>query len=111
MSLILNVDRIDTPILVQTGDSEYEIGLDVAEVYRTRGKAFELYVLEDEPHVKYQPAHRQAIYARSTEWFQFWLKGEMNCDPAKSAQYDRWKAMPGAPPADNLQCEITSALP
>ena len=111
LSLILNVDRIDTPILVQTGDSEYEIGLDVAEVYRTRGKAFELYVLEDEPHVKYQPAHRQAIYARSTEWFQFWLKGEMNCDPAKSAQYDRWKAMPGAPPADNLQCEITSALP
>lgn len=111
LSLILNVDRIDTPILVQTGDSEYEIGLDVAEVYRTRSKAFELYVLEDEPHVKYQPAHRRAIYARSTEWFQFWLKGEMNCDPAKSAQYDRWKAMPGAPPADNLRCETTSALP
>jgi dipeptidyl aminopeptidase/acylaminoacyl peptidase len=111
LSLILNVDRVNTPILVQTGDSEYEIGLDVAEVYRTRGKAFELYVLEDEPHVKYQPAHRRAIYARSTEWFQFWLKGEMNCDPAKSAQYDRWKAMPNVPSADKLQCETTSVLP
>jgi hypothetical protein len=111
MSLVLNADRIDTPILVQTGDSEYEIGLDVAEVYRNRGKAFELYVLEGEPHVKYQPVHRQAIYERSTEWFQFWLKGEMNCDPAKSAQYGRWKAMPGAPSADRLGCERSSALP
>lgn len=111
LSLILNVDRVNTPILVQTGDSEYEIGLDVAEVYRSRRKAFELYVLEGEPHVKYQPAHRRAIYARSTEWFQFWLKGVMNCDPAKSAQYDRWKAMPGAPSADKLQCETTSVLP
>ncbi len=111
LSLILNVDRVDTPILVQTGDSEYEIGLDVAEVYRRRGKAFELYVLEGEPHVKYQPAHRQAIYARSTEWFQFWLKGEMNCEPSKAAQYSRWKAMQGAPPADGLKCDVTSVLP
>lgn len=109
LSLILNVDAIKTPILVQTGDSEYEIGLDVAEVYRTRRKAFELYVLEDEPHVKYQPAHRRAIYARSTEWFQFWLRGEMNCDPAKSAQYNRWKAMPGAPTANDLQCDPTTS--
>jgi dipeptidyl aminopeptidase/acylaminoacyl peptidase len=111
MSLVLNADRIDTPILVQTGDSEYEIGLDVAEAYRNRGKAFELYVLEGEPHVKYQPAHRQSIYDRSTQWFQFWLKQEINCDPAKSAQYDRWKAMPGAPGPDVLKCEVTSALP
>lgn len=111
LSLILNVDRIDTPILVQTGDSEYEIGLDVAEVYRRRKKAFELYVLEGEPHVKFQPAHRRAIYARSTEWFQFWLKGEMNCEPSKAAQYSRWKAMPGAPHADRLKCAVTSVLP
>lgn len=111
LSLVLNIDRIDTPILVQTGDSEYEIGLDVAEVYRRREKAFELYVLEGEPHVKYQPAHRKAIYARSTEWFQFWLKREMNCDPAKSAQYERWKAMPGAPPASDLQCEASLTQP
>ncbi len=111
MSLVVNADRVDTPILVQTGDSEYEIGLDVAEVYRNRGKAFELYVLEGEPHVKYQPAHRKAIYERSTQWFQFWLKREMNCDPAQSAQYERWKAMPGAPSADSLRCESSSALP
>ncbi len=112
MSLSLNVDRIDAPILVQTGDSEYEIGLDVAETFTRKNKAFEFYVLEGEPHVKYQPAHRLAIYERSTEWFQFWLMKQMNCDPAKADQYKRWKAMKSAPPADSIRCETgNSAIP
>lgn len=112
MSLALNADRIDAPILVQSGDSEYEIGLDVAETFMRRGKPFELYVLENEPHYKYQPAHRLAIYNRSAEWFEFWLMNRMNCDPAKADQYTRWKAMKGAPLAEKLQCEAgTSAAP
>ncbi len=43
-------------------------------------------MLDDEPHFKWQPAHRLAIYERSLEWFQFWLMHTMNCDPAKDAQ-------------------------
>ncbi|MEW4468973.1 Atxe2 family lasso peptide isopeptidase [Parasphingorhabdus sp. JC815] len=105
MSLALNADRIDTPILIQTGDSEYEIGLDVVDAFKRRGKAIELFVLENEPHFKYQPAHRLAIYERSTEWFQFWLMNQMNCDPAKSCQYGRWKVMRGAPKAEELRCD------
>lgn len=112
VSLTLNVDRIDAPILVQTGDSEYEIGLDVAETFMRRGKAFELYVLEGEPHYKFQPAHRMAIYERSTEWFEFWLMNRMNCDPSKAAQYARWKAMKGAPQPEALRCDArVSASP
>lgn len=107
MSLALNADRIDTPILIQTGDSEYEIGLDVMDAFKRRGKAIELFVLEDEPHFKYQPAHRLAIYERSTEWFQFWLMHQVNCDPAKASQYSRWKAMKGAPKAGELHCDTT----
>lgn len=97
MSLAQNADRIDVPILVQTGDSEYESGLDVSAAFRARGKPFELYVLPGEGHVKWQPAHRLAMYERSTEWFEFWLMGRMNCDPTKAAQFGRWRAMKGAP--------------
>ncbi len=107
MSLTLNADRIDTPILIQTGDSEYEIGLDVMDAFRRRGKAIELFVMEDEPHFKYQPAHRLAMYERSTEWFQFWLMQQVNCDPAKASQYSRWKAMKAAPKAEDLRCDTT----
>ncbi len=107
MSLALNADRIDTPILIQTGDSEYEIGLDVMDAFKRRGKAIELFIMEDEPHFKYQPAHRLAMYERSTEWFQFWLMQQVNCDPAKASQYSRWKAMKGAPKGEALRCDTT----
>lgn len=105
LSLLLNVDRINVPILIQSPDSEYEGSLDVLELYKHRGKAIELYVLAGEPHVKYQPAHRRATYERSTEWFQFWLMQRINCDPAKADQYARWMAMKDAPKAEELRCE------
>lgn len=108
MSLVQNADRIDVPILVQTGDSEYESGLDVSAAFRLRGKPFELYVLPGEGHVKWQPAHRLAMYERSTEWFEFWLMGRMNCDPAKAAQFARWRAMKGAPA--NPTCSSPSSF-
>ncbi|RYG77863.1 MAG: Atxe2 family lasso peptide isopeptidase, partial [Alphaproteobacteria bacterium] len=111
LSLISNVDRIDAPILVQTGDSEYTIGLDTAAVFRRRGKPYELIVLEDEGHFKWQPAHRLAIYERSVEWFEFWLMHRMSCSAGKSAQYARWKAMRGAPASIELKCDFESSGP
>lgn len=105
MSLVLNADRIEAPILIQTGDSEYEIGLDVVEAFKRKGKALELYVFEDEPHFKWQPAHRLAMYERVTEWFAFWLMHRINCDPDKADQYRRWKAMKGAPALARLRCD------
>tara|TARA_R110001606_G_scaffold98261_2_gene217179 strand:+ start:2540 stop:4678 length:2139 start_codon:yes stop_codon:yes gene_type:complete len=107
MSLALNADRIDTPILIQAGDSEYEIGLDVVDAFKRRGKAIELFVMEDEPHFKYQPAHRLAMYQRSTEWFQFWLMQQVNCDPAKAGQYSRWRAMKDPPKVEELRCQTS----
>lgn len=105
MSLVLNADRIEAPILVQTGDSEYEAGLDVFAALRKQGKAIEMIVLENEPHFKWQPAHRLAIYERSVDWFRFWLMHEMDCSPVKRDQYERWKAMPGAPAPAALLCK------
>ena len=104
MSLVLNADRIEVPILIQTGDSEYEGGLDVVETLSHRGKAIELYVFPDESHVKWQPAHRRAMYERVTQWFEFWLMNRMDCDPSRKAQYERWRAMDGAPSHHQLSC-------
>lgn len=97
MSLVLNADRIKTPLLIQNSDSEYEGGLDVLAAWRLKGNPIELYVFDREGHLKTQPAHRLAMYERSVEWFEFWLMGRMNCDPAKEAQFTRWRAMRGAP--------------
>ena len=104
MSLILNAERINVPLLLQIGDSEYEGALDVVEAWSHRGKAIELYVFPDGPHLKWQPAHREAIYQRNIEWFEFWLGSKRNCDPSRDRQYDRWLAMPGAPVLTSLAC-------
>jgi hypothetical protein len=43
--------------------------------------------------VKWQPAHRDAIYRRNLQWLLFWLKGEEAADPVDPDQYVRWRAM------------------
>ncbi|MDP3673776.1 MAG: Atxe2 family lasso peptide isopeptidase [Novosphingobium sp.] len=104
ISLAINADKIDAPILIQTNDTEYEGGLDVLDAFERRGKAIELYVFENESHVKWQPAHRLAIYERVIDWFAFWLRHEVDCSASKARQYERWKAMKGAPLAAQLNC-------
>lgn len=107
-SLLQNVDAIDVPILVQTG--EYKIGLDVLEAFRRRGKPMEMFVFENEPHVMWQPAHRLAMYDRFVDWFAFWLKEERDCDPTKDARYRRWQAMRGAPVL-TTRCNVDGSGP
>ncbi len=109
MSLILNVGRVSTPILIQTADSEYEGGLDVIETFSNRGRAIELFVFPGEPHIKWQPAHRLAMYERTIDWFEYWLRGQKDCDPNKATQYRRWQALAGAPQDQDLTC--VSATP
>lgn len=109
MSLVLNADRITTPILIQTSDSEYEGGLDTAAAFRIRQKPFELYVFDDEGHFISQPAHRLAMYERSVEWFEFWLMGRMNCDPVRAAQNERWRGMKGAPAEPSCAATLSPA--
>jgi hypothetical protein len=44
-------------------------------------------------HLKWQPAHRLAIYNRNLDWFRFWLQDIEDPDPAKAAQYAHWRVL------------------
>jgi dipeptidyl aminopeptidase/acylaminoacyl peptidase len=104
MSLILNVGQVTVPILIQSADSEYEGGLDVVETYSHAGRPIELHIFPDETHIKWQPAHRLAVYERTIDWFEFWLRKRVDCSPRKASQYERWLRMAGAPPTEGLTC-------
>lgn len=91
ISLAQNVDRVRTPILFQISDREYLGALTAFKALQDRTAPVDLYVFPDETHIKWQPAHRLAIYERSVGWFDFWLKGDSSAPFASSAEIQRWK--------------------
>lgn len=93
MALSLNAGRIDTPILMQLADSEYLLALEAFTALREKNKPVEMYVSPGEFHTRTQPLHRLAEYGRDIDWFGFWLQGREDPDPAKRAQYVRWRAL------------------
>ncbi|MEJ1963525.1 MAG: Atxe2 family lasso peptide isopeptidase [Gammaproteobacteria bacterium] len=92
-SLALNAERIRAPILIQVDDDEYRSALETFASFRRHGKPIDMYVYPDETHIKWQPAHRLAVYRRNLDWFDFWLRGVRQPDPARQAELDRWQAM------------------
>ena len=100
-----HLDTISGPLLLQLSEQEYLFALDYALPLIGERRA-DLYVFPDEPHQKFQPRHKLAVYTRNLDWFRFWLQGVEDKDPSKAAQYDHWRAMRKslkreAPPASN----------
>jgi len=87
-----NLDKISAPLLMQMSEQEYLYALDYA-VPLVRDRRAELYVFANEPHQKFQPQHKLAVYERNLDWFRFWLLDEEDPDPLKRAQYARWRIM------------------
>lgn len=90
VSLAANAARIDTPILMQLADDEYLLALESFTALREQGKPVEMFVFPEEHHIKWQPAHRLAIYQRNLAWFDFWLRGVETGDPDQIA---RWRGL------------------
>ncbi len=92
ISPTLNLGKISAPILMQFPEQEYMFGLDYA-IPLMRSNRADLYVFPNEPHNKFQPRHKLAVYARNLDWFRFWLLGQEDPDPAKASQYAHWRSM------------------
>ncbi|PSJ42171.1 Atxe2 family lasso peptide isopeptidase [Allosphingosinicella deserti] len=92
-SMALNAGRMDRPLLMQLADGEYLLALETFTALREAEQPVEMYVFPGEHHIKWQPAHRRAIYQRNLDWFAFWLQDRVDADPGKAAQYLRWARM------------------
>jgi dipeptidyl aminopeptidase/acylaminoacyl peptidase len=93
ISLVRNARSITTPILVQVSDDEVMSSLPTYTALREVDAPIDMFVLPGEHHWKWQPAHRLAIYQRSLDWFDYWLKGEIPTDPARRTDVMRWVAL------------------
>lgn len=93
VSLAMNVDNIPAPLLLQLSSDEYLSALETYATFTDAHRPIDMYVFPDEHHVKYQPAHRLAIYERNIDWFDFWLRDRSDPYPGKQGQYRIWKAL------------------
>lgn len=93
MSLAMNADHVTAPILMQLSDDEFILGLEAYQSLKEHKRAVEMRIFPDEHHFEWQPVHRMAIYRRTLDWFDFWLRGIEDPDPAKHDQYLQWRAM------------------
>ena len=97
-----NARQVRAPILVQVADTEALSALQSYTVLRELNRPIDMFVFPGEGHVKWQPAHRLAVYTRSIDWFDYWLNG---AKPAgRASELAHWDAlrremevMPGAP--------------
>jgi hypothetical protein len=55
------------------------------------GKPVDMVVFLDGVHVLEKPLNRMISQDGNVDWFDFWLNGHEDPDPAKSEQYTRWR--------------------
>jgi hypothetical protein len=93
ISFRLNASTMATPILIQIPDQEFLNAMEGVTALQEAGQPVDVYTFPDERHVKSQPAHRFAIYRRSLQWFDFWLRGLEDTDPVQPSQYKVWREL------------------
>lgn len=97
VSIARNARAISVPILMQLPDDEYMAGLEGFSALKEAGTPVDLFVFSGEHHIKWQPAHRLAIYRRALDWFDFWLSGRTSTDPDRLPDIQRWSMLKHKP--------------
>lgn len=97
LSPAFNLEKIRTPVLFQMSEQEYLFALD-SMLPLVRDRRADLYVFPNEPHQKFQPRHKLAVYERNMDWFRFWLQGYEDPSPEKAGQYMEWRRVRTALP-------------
>ncbi|MFS2108627.1 Atxe2 family lasso peptide isopeptidase [Sphingomonas sp. Sphisp140] len=86
-----NAREIRAPVLAQLADDEFWVALQSVTALRELDRPVDLYVFPGEHHVKWQPAHRLAVYTRAIDWFDFWLNGVKA--PGRPQEIAHWEAL------------------
>lgn len=89
-----HLDRVETPLRIEAIDpSSLLAEWETYSSLQAQGKPVTLIYFPDGDHVLQRPLERMASQQGNVDWFRFWLMDEEDSDPAKSVQYQRWRAL------------------
>lgn len=92
-STALNARSARAPLLIQADSREALASLEWYAALRRHEKPVDFILFPGGGHVLTQPQHRFYSMQRNLEWFNYWLRGVRDPDPARAEQYDRWETM------------------
>jgi len=93
ISIARNARKMRFPLLLNSPDDEYLSTLQGYTALRQAGSPVDMFVFPDEHHIKWQPAHRLAVYERSLDWFNFWIKRELPPSGRRLAEAQYWQTL------------------
>ena len=102
ISLVRNARSIRTPILIQVSDDEYMSAINTYTALREVNAQIDMFVFPDERHVKWQPAHRLAIYRRTIDWFDYWLMDRSSIVPDRQDEVRHWETLRRRPTEERV---------
>ena len=88
-----NLDKVRAPVLVQYSDPYGLLDWSTYPVLRMQGKPVDLLYFRNGSHTESKPKLVFASVETNADWFDFWLNGKEDQDPAKAAQYARWRGL------------------
>ena len=92
LSAALDTTNIHAPLLMQLPEHEARLSLELFSKLATARLA-EMHIFPFAAHIKAEPRQKLAAYQRNLDWFRYWLKDEIDPDPAKAGQYQRWSLL------------------
>ena len=88
------IARIRAPYLMEVhGKHQPAMSGPMYDEMLALGKPVEMLYISAAPHATTRPLHRFRSLTAHTDWFRFWLQGYEDPDPAKAAQYERWRRL------------------
>jgi hypothetical protein len=88
-------DRICAPSLFQFNTPTTLLyAWDTYAALRAQDKPVELLYIRNGSHTLIKPLERLSEQGINVDWYDYWLNGHKDSDPAKAAQYARWDALP-----------------
>lgn len=88
-----NLDKVRAPLRIETHGLYSLIGhWEVYASLRLQNKPVDLIQLPHAIHEVAKPLERFASEQGDVDWFDFWLNGHVDPDPAKAEQYSRWQS-------------------
>ena len=94
MSPIFAMKGLETPTLLEFGQKSLALlGLETLTALWREGVPHEMVVYPGEGHNLAAPDFQLESARRNLDWFEYWMFGRRDPDPAKQEQYRRWEAM------------------